>query len=92
MSVKTFTVVGKLHIFPMASPWKYIPIPRDKVPNVKPGGWGSIPLMVTVGKTTWRTSMFPMKKDHYFIPIKSAVVKKEELMVGDEVKVIYELA
>lgn len=86
---KVFLVTDNLQIFQVAAPWIYISIPKNKVPDVEPGGWGSIPLVVTVRKTTWRTSMFPMKKDHYFIPIKKAVCKKEALKVGDRVTVKY---
>lgn len=89
---KTYSVTEKIHIFQMTSPWKYIPIPIEKVPKVKPGGWGSIPVMATIGKTTWRTSIFPMKKGSYFIPIKSQVFKKEELLVGDLITLKYKLA
>lgn len=80
---KPFVVRGKLHLFPMEAAWIYLPIPLHKVPKVPRGGWGSVPVMATIGKTTWRTSLFPMRKDDYFIPIKRAVCKAEGLAVGD---------
>lgn len=80
---------GPLEIFAMAGAWMYVSIPLAKVPKVKPGGWGSIPVGATVGSSTWETSLFPIKKDHYFIPIKKAVAKKEKLRVGDPVSVSY---
>lgn len=89
---KEFSVTEKLHIFNMPAAWIYIPIPKDKVPNIKPGGWGSIPLVVTIGKTTWRTSMFPIKKDNYFIPVKKKVRDAEDIFVDDKVTVKYKLA
>lgn len=58
---KVYSVTDKLQLFDMVAPWTYIPIPDERVPNVRPGGWGSIPLEVTIGKTTWKTSMFPLK-------------------------------
>lgn len=76
----------------MYAPWMYLPIPNNKIPDVRPGGWGSVPVMVTVGKTTWRTSLFPAKEIGYFLPIKKAVAKKESLKVGDTVSVSYKLA
>lgn len=60
MKKQTFSVKGKLQIFDMVSPWIYLPVPPEKVPEVRPGGWGSIPINVTIGKTKWRTSMFPL--------------------------------
>lgn len=89
MRNQTFVVKGKLQIFDMASPWIYLPIPPEKVPDVRPGGWGSIPIYVTIGKTTWKTSMFPLKNEGYFIPVKKLVCKKENLKVGDLVTVRY---
>lgn len=86
---KKYTLTEKLHIFKMASPWIYIPIPLNMVPNIKPGGWGSIPVIATIGKTTWQTSLFPIKKGHYFIPIKKEVRVKEDLFVGDKVTISY---
>ncbi|MBI4117949.1 MAG: DUF1905 domain-containing protein [Parcubacteria group bacterium] len=92
MVTKAFVVKEKLHVFPMEAPWTYVPIPDSKVPDVPRGGWGSIPVMATVGKTTWRTSLFPIKGKQYFIPIKKSVCRKESLVIGEEVTVRYVLA
>lgn len=66
-----------------------MPIPPTKIPPVRPKRWESIPVVVTVGKTIWQTSMFQLKIEGYFIPIKRAVVKKEHLRVGEKVTVTY---
>jgi len=92
MKKQTFSVTDELEVFQMEAPWTYMPIPLNKVPDVKPGGWGSIPVNVTIGKTTWRTSMFPIKKDNYFIPIKKSVRVKESVAVGDTVTIKYTVA
>jgi hypothetical protein len=43
-------------------------------------GWGSIPVTVTIGKTTWKTSIFPDKRSgSYLLPLKAEVRKKEGL-------------
>lgn len=76
----------------MYAPWMYLPIPAEKVPNVRPGGWGSIPVIATIGKTTWKTSIFPAKDIGYFLPVKKAVAKKESLIVGKLVNTAYTLA
>lgn len=76
----------------MYAPWMYLQIPNEKVPNVRPGGWGSVPVMATVGGTTWRTSLFPAKNIGYFLPIKKAVAKAENLFVGKLIAVSYALA
>lgn len=49
-------------------------------------GWGVIPVRVRIGKTEWRTSLFP-KDDRYLAPIKASVRKAESLAEGDHVTV-----
>lgn len=90
---KVYSVIGELEIFQMEAPWTYISVPENKIPNVKPGGWGSIPVNVTVGKTTWKTSIFPIQKGAgHFIPIKKQVRNKESIVVGDTFTVKYSAA
>lgn len=39
---------------------------------------------VTIGRTTWQTSVFPNKKRGVFLrPVKAAVPKAEHLDIGD---------
>jgi hypothetical protein len=49
-------------------------------------GWGMIPVRVRVGKTEWKTSLFP-KDGRYLVPIKAHVQKAENLAEGDIVTV-----
>jgi len=49
-------------------------------------GWGVIPVQVRIGKTEWRTSLFP-KEGRYLVPIKASVQKAEDLYEGDNVTV-----
>lgn len=86
-----YSVTGKLCMFPGPAAWSYVPIPNSKVPKVRPGGWGSIPVVVTVGGTTWRTSLFASKGKKYFVPIKKSVCKKESLSIGKTLTVKYSL-
>lgn len=89
---KTFSVNGRLKLFETGVPWTYLPIaPRD-VPDIWPGGWGSIPIEASIGKTTWKTSMFPLKDQGYFIPVKKVVLKSEGLGAGDDVTIRYSVA
>lgn len=47
-------------------------------------GWGSIPVLVEIGKSSWKTSVFPNKSSGGFIlPIKAKVRKAEEIENGD---------
>ncbi len=44
-------------------------------------GWGMIPVEVTVGGTTWTTSLFP-RQGGYLLPVKDAVRAAEKIAVG----------
>jgi hypothetical protein len=87
---RVYAVTGKLEMFEeITAPWTYLFIPFDKVPDTDPGGWGAIPVEVTLGKSIWRTSMFPLKKEGYFLPVKKPILKKENLRAGDKATVKY---
>ena len=50
-------------------------------------GFGSVRVAVTIGATSWRTSIFPdSKTGAYLLPVKNAVRAAEHLETGDEVK------
>jgi hypothetical protein len=53
-------------------------------------GWGVIPVHVQIGKTEWKTSLFP-KDGRYIVPIKASVRKSEHLEEGDKVTVRLEV-
>ncbi len=47
-------------------------------------GFGSIRVEVTIGKTKWRTSIFPDNKTKtYLLPVKAEVRRKENIKEGD---------
>ena len=54
-------------------------------------GFGSVKVTVTLGHSTWQTSLFPNKDGSWFLPIKKPVRVAEDLMDGDEVEVELEL-
>ena len=54
-------------------------------------GFGSVKVTVTLGGSTWQTSLFPNKDGSWFLPIKKPVRVAEDLMDGDEVEVDLEL-
>lgn len=74
--------------------WHFVTVPKDITKQIeaqytKPKrGWGSIPVKVTIGTSTWKTSIFPDKKrGSYLLPLKAAVRKKEDLGPGDKPEV-----
>ena len=55
-------------------------------------GFGSVRVEVTLDDVTWRTSAFPMKSTGgYFLPVKMDVLRKTDIVAGDEVTLSLEL-
>lgn len=74
--------------------WHFITLPKKDSQDIKAKqkgprrGWGSVPVSVTIGKTTWRTSIFPDKRHStYMLPVKAAVRAREGLRSGKVVRV-----
>ena len=69
--------------------WHFLTLPTATAKNLKAAfkrprrGWGSIPVIVTIGKSQWKTSVFPDSKSNSFLlPIKASVRKKEKIEAG----------
>jgi hypothetical protein len=75
------------------SAWHFVTVPEavsdDIASRVVPGpGFGSVKVTVTVGSSTWSTSVFPDSKSaRYVLPVKAAVRRRERLDDGDELPV-----
>jgi len=55
-------------------------------------GFGSVRVEVTLDDVTWRTSVFPSKSSGgYFLPVKMDVLRKTDIVAGDEVTLSLEL-
>lgn len=76
--------------------WTFVTIPSDISELIEDEieargprrGFGSVRVEVTVGATTWRTSVFPDKASGCFVlPIKKAVRTANDLEAGDSVTV-----
>ena len=73
--------------------WFFVSLPFDVSDEIEatagPGkGFGSVQVEVTVGTTTWRTSVFPSSEQKtYVLPVKKAVRLAEGLEEGGEAKV-----
>jgi hypothetical protein len=53
------------------------------------GGFGSLPVRVKVGRTEWRTSIFPDRKSRsYLFAIKADVRKAEGIAAGDAITAV----
>jgi hypothetical protein len=54
--------------------------------------FGSVPVRVIIGQTSWTTSLFAdTKAGSYLLPVKAAIRRLEQLAAGDEVRVTIEV-
>ncbi len=70
--------------------WCFVTVPEEPSEDIRlsgamPAGFGSYKVEVTVGSTTWRTSVFPDNRSNGFVlPVKKAVRMAEGLADGSE--------
>ena len=50
-------------------------------------GFGSVKVEAAIGASRWSTSVFPQKGGGWFLPVKKAICRAEDLAAGDEVAV-----
>lgn len=81
-----------------ASTYTFVSLPPDVADEILDvtgrfaGGFGSVRVEVTVGRTVWRTSIFPSNSDKtYVLPIKKAVRQAEGLKIGGTATVLVTL-
>ena len=81
-----------------AGAWHFVSLPaesaaeiRDLVGGARPG-FGAVGVAVSVGGTSWRTSIFPdAGRGTYVLPVKKAVRRAEGFGAGDVIAVLLEL-
>jgi len=78
--------------------WTFVSLPTDladevlEVAEPHARGFGSVRVEVTIGRTTWRTSLFPDSRSAtYVLPVKKAVRTAEQLTTGDTAHVRIQL-
>lgn len=93
-----YKIKSEVFAYPGMSGWYFVSIPKKQSLEIKKDfgglkrGWGSIPVLVTIGKTSWTTSIFPEKKSGtYLLPLKAQVRKKEKIFGGDLVNFSIEI-
>jgi hypothetical protein len=73
--------------------WRFVTLPfdvTDEIDDATPTkqGFGSVRVEVTIGATTWQTSVFPDTKAKSFVlPVKKPVRTAEGIADGDQVRV-----
>lgn len=78
------------------APYHFVTVPDDDADRIKDVeamisyGWGMIPVSVTIGGTSWTTSLWP-KNGAYVVPLKDAIRQAERISLDDTVSVRLDL-
>ena len=98
-NVPAFRFRARLWLYSGKAAWHFITLPHgvtdeiDDLTTPTQRGFGSVKVTVTIGATTWNTSIFPDTKAKSFVlPVKRQVRVGESLTVDDMVEVTLQLA
>jgi Domain of unknown function (DUF1905) len=79
---------------PSTGAWHFVSLPTTDADDIeeafgrRAAGFGSIRVEVTIGTTTWQTSLFPdSKRATYVLPVKKSVRVAEGLEAGSTARV-----
>ncbi len=96
--IGTFEFAAPLWVYPGAAGWHFVSVPPEisaDITDLTVGirrGFGSVRVAVTVGGTSWRTSIFPdSKTGSFMLPVKKGVRAAEHLEAGDDVRAELEI-
>jgi hypothetical protein len=87
---------GEIWFWRGPAPYYFVTVPKKQCAELKAlsslvtYGWGMIPVVAQIGKTQWKTSLFP-KNGQYIVPLKDSVRVAEELDQGDKVTIRLEV-
>ena len=97
----TVKIVFDAELWPLdarrADAWVMVSLPVDDSEEIRDlasgprRGFGSVRVRVTIGNSTWTTSIFPSRQSGYVLPVKRPVRAAEALDVGDVATVSVEL-
>jgi len=83
---------GEIWFWQGPAPWYFVTVPEAECGELKEAsrlvtyGWGMIPVTARIGRTEWKTSLFP-KDGRYVVPVKAVVREAEGLREDDVVTV-----
>ncbi len=90
-----FVVKGKVWRWPSGN-WHFIYIDKNISEKIKRNGgkrvgFGFVPVQAKLGKSQWRTTLFPTKEGPYLLSVNVKVRKTESVSDGDAVRITCEL-
>lgn len=89
---KRFSLSSTVRIFLVENPWVYVDVPRKFTDETRHlAERGLVAVTVTLGKSSWNTSLMPKGDGTQFIPLSAKVRKAERIEVGDHIKLSFTL-
>ena len=82
-------VRSKVWVYSGFAGWHFTTIGKTLAARIKKESWGprrgfgSIRVDAKIGKTQWKTLIFPTKEGTYLLALKAEVRKKERIAAGD---------
>lgn len=93
-----YKICEKVWLYPGATAWHFVSVSKNTSQKIKERygkhhrGFGSLPVRATIGKTSWKTSIFPDKiSGTYLLPLKAKVREREEILNGDIIEFTLEV-
>ena len=89
-------VTGEIWFWRGPAPWHFVTVSGEAAAAIEHAssavtyGWGMIPVVATIGSTTWTTSLWP-KDEAYIVPLKASVRRAEGIDLGDVVTVVLDV-
>ena len=86
---------GRVWLYPGKASWYFVNVSKKASQDIKyefadqSRGFGSIPVEVTVGETSWETSIFPDNSGTYLLPLKVSVRKVDGIEDGKMLNYIF---
>ena len=84
-----YRIKAKVWLYSGIADWHFVTVPVTTSKQIKKRhglaarGWGSLRVNVTLGKSQWKTSVFPDKKANaYVLPLKADIRAKEGVKAG----------
>lgn len=94
MASMTYSFTAEVWEWTSRTSWFFVNLPEDQADDIdeqhrrRAAGFGSVRVEVTIGSTTWRTSIFPSTENAtYVLPLKKAVRVAEGLEPGSSATV-----
>lgn len=84
--------------FEGATAWYFFTVPYEESVQIKfhnafsRRGWGAVKCLVRLGKSEWKTSVFPESKSGcYILPVKAEIRKINSIKEGDCFDIVVDL-